>query len=130
LSLSLVKTLKSPKNPFRIRSSWGASDFEFIELHNRNDSALDISGAEFTDGITFTFPARSTLSAGAYGVVVSNPEAFQARYGTSLPILGVYTGRLSNDGEAIQLLDAVGENVLEFTYKTSGTRPPMAVAIL
>ena len=31
-------------------------------------------------------------------------------------VAGEYTGKLSNDGEQLQILDAVGENILEFSF--------------
>ena len=41
-----------------------ASDFEFIELMNIGPNPLTLTGAQFTQGITFTFPAF-TLAPGA-----------------------------------------------------------------
>ena len=50
-------------------------------------------------------------------VVVSNPTAFAARYGTSVPVAGQYVGRLDNGGERLRLLDGSGEEVLDFEYR-------------
>ena len=64
-------------------------------------------GVQFLDGVNFdfTYGNASTLSAGAYGVVVRNLDAFKARYSNwaSLNILGSYTGRLSNSSEELEL---------------------------
>ena len=49
-------------------------------------------------------------------VIVSTKAAFRARYGVGPTVAGTYTGRLSNDGEPMEPLDAVGEKVLEYTY--------------
>ena len=43
----------------------------------------------------------SSIAPGGYALVVSNAAAFVSRYGGGLPVAGVYTGLLSNDGETI-----------------------------
>ncbi len=92
--------------------------FEFIELENTGPTALDLSGAHFVAGVDFVFPLNSFLDPGERTLVVADQTAFSLRY-SSVPlsrIAGEYTGRLDNDGELIQLHDAVGENILKFTY--------------
>ena len=96
-----------------------ASDFEFIELVNTGGTALTLSGARFVKGIEFTFPLGATLAAGARVVLVSNQPAFQYRYGNGATIGGQYLGNLNNGGDTLQLLDAQGEEVLEFHYEPS-----------
>ena len=100
------------------------SDFEFIELMNIGGSTLTLTGAHFDQGVTFTFPAF-TLNAGARCLLVANVAAFQLRYGHAFDaqIAGAYTGNLDNNGEAIQLLDNVGENILDFIYNNSWFPP-------
>lgn len=102
-------------------------DFEFIELLNRDATTpLDLSGLTFTDGITATLGAV-TLAPGARTVLVNNAAAFAHRYGTGIPVAGVYEGRLSNNGETLTLLAAPGGGVLHaFTYGTSGDWPERA----
>ena len=91
-------------------------DFEFLEIRNTGPSPIDIGGARFEDGISFVVPTGTTLAAGETAVAVSHTPAFKARYGTTPRILGEYTGRLSNDGETVRLLDAAGETILDFTF--------------
>jgi hypothetical protein len=57
-----------------------AGDYEFIELHNIGTTALDLSGVRFTNGLDYTFPAGTTLAAGAYTVVAKSRTAFTSRY--------------------------------------------------
>jgi len=97
----------------------GAFDFEFVELTNTGASALDISGTRFVEGISFTFPDPTVLGPGEHIVVVANEAAFRLRHPGNLNVAGEYTGRLDNDGEQLQVLDTVGENVLEFSYNDS-----------
>src|SRR5215207_6771299 len=70
---------------------------EFIELHNPGDQPLDLSGAQFTNGVTYTFPNGTSLAPGGYLVVGENPAQLQAEFGT--PPLGPWAGSLDNDGE-------------------------------
>ena len=42
----------------------GADDPEFLELHNSGPTPLELGGF-FFDGITFTFPASTSISPGA-----------------------------------------------------------------
>ncbi|MDP7306053.1 MAG: lamin tail domain-containing protein [Roseibacillus sp.] len=92
------------------------SEFEFVELTNIGPSPLDISGAQFVEGISFTFPAATILNPGDHILVVANLAAFSLRHPGGLNIAGEYTGKLDNDGEQLQILDALGENILEFSY--------------
>ena len=104
-------------------STLSASDFEFVELINTGPSPLDISGAHFVAGITFTFPAPTVLNSGDHILVVANQAAFELRHGAGLNVAGEYIGKLDNDGEQLQILDAVGENILEFTYNDAWYDP-------
>jgi CotH kinase protein/Lamin Tail Domain len=99
-------------------------DYEFIELANIGATALTLTGANFDKGVTFTFPAL-TLAGGARTLVVANVAAFQLRYGHAFDtqIAGVFTGNFDDGGETIQLLDNVGESILEFTYDNAWFPP-------
>ena len=60
----------------------------------------------FTNGISFTFPANTTLPPRSYALVVGvNPEAFRITYTIpiTIPIFGPYTGALDNGGERVTL---------------------------
>jgi hypothetical protein len=96
-----------------------ADDFEFVELRNVGATALDLAGAAFTDGITFTFPPGSTLAPGAYVTVVKNPQAFALRHGGGRPVFGPFGGNLANGGESIVLTGADGAELLRFRYRDS-----------
>jgi hypothetical protein len=93
-----------------------AGDFEYIELHNIGATTLNLAGYRFTDGITFTVPSGVTLAAGARLIVAGNPAAFDLRYGAGLNRVGPFTGALDNSGERLRIVDALGEEILDFTY--------------
>jgi hypothetical protein len=83
---------------------------EYIELYNITGSLVNLydfvesAPWKFTDGIDFTFPADANIPAYGRLLVVKDPPAFTAAYG-SVPVrvLGPYDGFLSNGGERLQL---------------------------
>ena len=89
---------------------------EFIELQNIGDESINLNLVSFTNGIDFIFPAIE-LAPGEYVVVIQNKNVFNARYGTNINILGDYSGKLNNDGERIELKDAIGRTILNFRYE-------------
>jgi hypothetical protein len=80
-------------------------DDEFIEIHNRSGSPVDISRWSFTDGIDYTFPSNTVMAAGAHYVVAKNKSRMIARYpGLNLTnLFGSYDGTLKNGGERVAL---------------------------
>lgn len=96
-----------------------ASDFEFIELVNTGPTTLDLSGARFVQGIEITLPADTTLAPGARLVISPNPVALALRHPGLKDVIGNWWGRLDNDGERVQLVDGLGETVLDFSYNDS-----------
>ena len=82
---------------------------EFVELHNAGDSDADLEDWYFSDGIDYVFPPDTLLPAGGYLLVAEDPPSLQARFGVSS--LGPFAGRLSSEGERIQLRD--GNNVVQ-----------------
>ncbi len=105
-----------------------SDDFEFIEIRNVGDVALDLTGVKLSVGVTFDFTGSqvTTLAPGAYVVVAKNLAAFTARYGQGRPVAGVYTGSLSNSGETIRLESLTAQTIHEFTYDDSGSWPGRA----
>lgn len=100
-------------------SSTNAADddqFEFLELRNTTASPINLSGAYFSAGITFTFPSGTNLAAGAYGLLVRSVSSMTGRYGSLTNILGVYTGKLANEGEQVTLRKSDGTILFSVTY--------------
>ena len=87
-------------------------DADFVELFNTSFSqAFDLSGGYF-DGIDFTFPSGTFLPAQGYLVVVKNRVAFEAYYGSDIPMAGEFAGKLNNAGETLRLVK-LGTTTLE-----------------
>jgi hypothetical protein len=106
-------------------------DFEFIELQNIGDETIDLTSVSFADGITFDFNSGNvtTLGPGQFVLVVANQAAFESRYGTGLSamIAGEYSGKLSNNGENISIVDYWNGTVAQFTYNDARGWPLSAV---
>lgn len=83
----------------------GDDAVEYLELFNRGLITLDLANVRFTKGVDYDFPAGTTLAPGAYLLVVKNQAAFEAKYGTTLPVApGEYDDdSLSNGGELLKL---------------------------
>jgi len=116
-ALRITELMYHPADP-QPPGSYTAEEFEFIELQNTGTTPLNLKGIKFGDGVTFTFPDM-VLDVGARTVLVKNKAAFQSLYGTSIPIAGVYSGSLKNEGETIRLENALGQAIVEFTYNNT-----------
>lgn len=96
----------------------GLNDDEYVEIYNRGNSAVNISGWEFVVGISYVFPTNSltiNMPAGAHWVIARNPTNLAAIY-TNLTntanLFGPYGGTLANGGERIVFCAADYDNVL------------------
>ncbi len=128
VSLRVSQILFEPLDPtpaeLAVDPGLVASDFEWIELVNTGAVTLDLAGAQFTDGVAFTFPAATSLAPGQKLIVAANLVAFAARYpGVTAPVFGPWVGQLDNSGETLQMVDAGGESVLEFSYNDAWYPP-------
>ncbi len=94
--------------------------FEFLELTNLSTSNVNLSGATFTAGISYTFPAGSIFPPGAKILLVKHADAFALRYGNSIVPNGVYGGKLSNNGETLTLTSTFGTVLATVTYVGAG----------
>jgi hypothetical protein len=89
---------------------------EYVELTNVGVETINLNLVRFTNGIDFTFPSFE-LAPGDYCLVVRDTAAFEAKYGTDLNVIGQYTGSLNNGGERIELQDAAGQVIHDFSYE-------------
>lgn len=89
----------------------GADTLEYIELYNKTGNAVNISGWHFTQGVTFSFPANTSMPANGYVVVTENLAYFSARF----PGVTAYEwdGALTNGGEDIILTTADSSQVVD-----------------
>ena len=86
---------------------------EFLEIANRGGTAVDVSGWCF-GGITLCLASGTTIAGGGFLVVSPDAARFQITYGFAPR--AVYTGKLSNSGEALTLKDAGGSLIDTVTF--------------
>ena len=92
---------------------------EFIELMNTGSESINLNYVKFTKGIDFEF-GDLELAPAAYVVIAANAEVFAELYPDFAGTLaGEYSGNLSNSGERIKIVDALGTEVIDFEYKDS-----------
>jgi hypothetical protein len=100
---------------------------EYIELHNRGASAVNLKGWRLDRGLSFTFP-EVTVEPGGYLVVSAdtNINRFRESYYTNYPavagatIVGAWTGKLNNNGDEIELYDNLGNRIDYVAYSNEG----------
>jgi len=121
-NLRITEVMYDPADP-PANDSTDNDEFEFVELLNIGDETIDLTSVSFIDGITFDFNNGSVtiLGPGEFVLVVRNQEAFESRYGAGLSakIAGEYSGKLSNNGENISLIDLWNGTIAEFAYNNS-----------
>jgi hypothetical protein len=93
-----------------------ADDFEYIEICNPTDSPVSLANWRIASGITFAFASTTTIAAHEAVVILpfdpslsanaTKLAAFKTKYGvgSSIQLLGPYSGKLSDSGETVQLL--------------------------
>ena len=101
-----------------VDSTFKASDFEFIELLNNSNRPLNLTGLSVAGEVRFSFltGADIILDPGERLLLVRNARAFAARYGAEIPTGGVYSGKLSNGGGRLEIVDQGGKAILELSY--------------
>ncbi|PYJ79473.1 MAG: hypothetical protein DME22_25430 [Verrucomicrobia bacterium] len=103
----------------------------FIEIYNTSTiNAFDLSGYRL-NGIGFVFPGGSIIQPNGFLVVASDAAGFAAAYGNSIPLAGVFNGKLSNGGETLKLIKpgvapAQDTVVNEVTYDSAPPWPTAA----
>ncbi|MGI8602247.1 MAG: lamin tail domain-containing protein [Verrucomicrobiales bacterium] len=100
---------------------------QFVEIHNPEPSAVNVSGWRLSDAVDFTFPNGTTLAAGGYVVVAENPPAFLTQFGRTA--LGPWSSNLRKSGETIALRDAAGTIVDEVDFRTGFPWPTAAAGV-
>jgi hypothetical protein len=83
----------------------GDDDDEYVELHNRGGSPVNVGDWRFTDGIDYRIPLGTVIPAGGYLVVAKNQTNLLARYPqlNATNTVGNYRGALGNGGERVAL---------------------------
>ena len=97
---------------------------EFIELKNVGGQIIDLAECRVS-GIGYTFPADTSLGAGQRLVLAADSDRFAAEH-PGVSLFGEFAGKLSNDGERIQVLDPYEQVMTEVRYRDNGAWPELA----
>jgi hypothetical protein len=87
---------------------------EFVELYNRGTTTIDLTNWRLREAIDYVFPPGSSVPPGGYLVVSQNPQGHADKFAHTA--LGPWEGRLSNEGETIELWNAAESVIDELTY--------------
>ena len=122
-NLVIAEIMYHPPKETAAEAAAGITDadtFEFVRLMNIGAAPVDLSGVQFTVGITFSFSSGSIryVESGAGVLIVKNLTSFQTRYGHAYDslIAGEYSGNLSNSGEELRLVAANASIIRDFTF--------------
>jgi hypothetical protein len=83
------------------------AQYEFIELFNGENYAVDLSGYTFSEGVTYTFPANTTIDPSEYIIIAVDASTYT---GQGYDVYQWAGGDLDNLGETVELRNA--ENFL------------------
>ena len=104
---------------------WGGFDdeqLEFIEITNNGGDIVDLTGVYFRElGVTYSFPAGSSMAPHEAIMLCSDSLAFMACYG--MTPFGQFSRNLSNKSEYLVLVDAWGNVIDEVRYFDSDPWP-------
>jgi hypothetical protein len=98
-------------------------DVEWVELYNQMGIDIDISGWSLQGGLEYIFPPDTIIGAGDYMVVASTPELLLNQAPLGALVFGPFTGKLSNNGETLYLVNNSGRLMNEMQYRDSGDWP-------
>lgn len=115
-SLVISEIHYAPGEPSESEAEVGfeAAAFEFVEMTNVSAVPLDLSGLQFTRGVTARVAEerKALLAPGEYALIVADETAFALRYPDvdSQRVIGEFTEetRLDNNGERLSLRDRQG----------------------
>lgn len=121
---SLVIT-KINYNPSTSTSFPVSNDQEFIAIKNNGTTNINLTGLYFAAlGISYQFPANSSVIANETIYLASNVSVFQSKYG--MKAFGQFTRNLSNSTQKLVLADGFGNTIDEVEYLDNTPWPTSA----
>jgi hypothetical protein len=97
----------------------------WVELYNRSDRAVDLTGWRIDGGIEYAFEPGLALGPGEYLVVAGDADFLRALH-PGIRIAGDFTGRLSRQSDRMVLKDARGNPADELRYHDAAPWPAFA----
>ncbi|MEM7394253.1 MAG: lamin tail domain-containing protein, partial [Verrucomicrobiota bacterium] len=106
-------------------NTYDESEEEWIEIYNRSTSTVNLAGWKIDGAVDFDFPSTASIAPDTYQVFVRDAAVFASNH-PAVTVAGVYSGRLSDREERIELTDALGNPVDEVHYFDGGRWPESA----
>nr|WP_315184313.1 CotH kinase family protein [uncultured Flavobacterium sp.] len=101
-------------NPI-ISDGFPANDLEFIEIKNTGATTVNLTGFYLRElGVSYQFPANSSVLANESIFLASNPTTFKAKYG--ITAYEQFTRNLSNSSQKLVLADGFGNTIDSVEY--------------
>ena len=92
-----------------------SDDLEFVEIKNTGTTVVDLTGVYFKElGLSYQFPANSSIAANTSIYLASNATTFQNKYG--ITAFGQFIRNLSNTTQRIVLADGYGNTIDSVEY--------------
>lgn len=100
---------------------------DWVELHNRTDAPVDLSGWRLAHGLhEYILPANSFIAPGGYRVVAQERQRFQAQHPEVSDVLGDFHFDLDNAAGKVAVYDASGALIHSLRYTDHRPWPPLA----
>jgi len=122
-NLKITEIHYHPLDSIAVGDTINDNEYEFLELKNTGSAPINLSLANFIDGITYTFPEGTIIEPGNFIVLASNQVEFNSRYGF-IPF-GDYSGQLNNSGETITLVTSTRDTIFSVTYSDQAPWPAL-----
>lgn len=101
---------------------------EFIELHNKTGVPVSLAGWRIRGGVDFDFAAGTSVPPGGFLVVGADRAFLRSAY-AGATVVGDWSGKLSNRGDLIRLIDNFGNLADEVDYRIGGDWPDLAAGL-
>lgn len=99
-----------------------SNDLEFIEIKNTGNTTANLTGVYLKElGLSYQFPANSTLAANQTLYITSNKTTFESKYGVTA--FGQFSRNLSNTSQKIVLADGFGNTIDTVEYSNANPWP-------
>jgi len=92
---------------------------EFIEIYNTGAAVVSLKDWQISDAVTYTFPSSAEIGPGAYIVVAHDPTLVRNKWNSlaANQVFGPFQGKLSNQGERVDLVNPEGQVVDQVDYQ-------------
>lgn len=108
----------------------GKASGDWIELHNRSENTVDLTGWQLTDARHECRLRAAEIAAGDYLVVCRDVAAFRAVHPTAHNVVGGLSFGLDKEGERLGLYGPAGGYVNAIVYESDALDSPFVHALV